>query len=170
MSKTKWIFFFLTYVMFFQDALHSQVPDAVHRRGNDLMNAGNHQQSLDYYLSQLNCYPDDENLLYNLAVVYSKINNYRQAEKLLIQLLKHNSNNKNARALLYSIYYYDYANAIAKKKYNLAFDYLNKGLYYLPDNSNFQSLNGELYAKIGEFYQAGVAYKNHGRWIIIIIK
>lgn len=149
-------FLFITCCFF---GLGKEAPDMIHRRGLDIFRSGNYRQSIDYYLHQLNDYPDDESMMNYLAISYTGLGMMKEAETVYITMLKYNPQNKNARAGLFTLYQILINRASAVKNYNLAFDYVKKGEYYLPDNSNFYVIDAGLNLDLANYYEAAAMYK-----------
>lgn len=149
----------LLFVYFNSGASGGAAPEYIRKEGRNILNSGDYNKTVNYHIHQLNIYPDDELMLTNLATAYIYLRKYREAERTYINVLNINSENRTARAGLHNLYNMLIDRAIKSGNHNLGFDYVNKGMYYLPDNSNFYALNAQLFSAIGYHFQAGEQYK-----------
>ncbi len=159
--------FFITFVTFvavlFSGDSGMEMPYKYRSQAINLYKSGDYNKSISFYLKILNSYPEDELLMSYLANSYLNIGRYKDAERVYINMVKLNKNNKNARAGLFVLYDRFIKNAVAQKNYNLAFDYVKKGEYFLPDNSNFYALDADLNFNIHNIYDAALLYEKSWR-------
>ena len=152
------ILYILFFIIFFS-ATAKTAPEGVHKTGVDILRSGDLKKTIDYHIKQLNTYPDDEVMMLNLAFAYIYLGKTSEAEKTFVKILSINPTNKDARSGLFNLYNSIINKSVANNDFNKAFDFVNKGFYYLPENSIFYSINAELYSNIKNFFKAGENYK-----------
>lgn len=126
----------------------------IRQNGFYLYNSSRFEESVEYYRKYLNVYPNDEIMMLYLAYSYVNLYDYENAERVYHKILKINPENKNAQSGLYLLYEYHINNAILRQNYNLAFDYVKKGQYFLSKNSKFHEFDALLNEKINNNYRA----------------
>jgi murein DD-endopeptidase MepM/ murein hydrolase activator NlpD len=144
-------------------SLHSQMPapTAPWSLKNECARdyqAGNHQRTVNTCLRVLNTYPNDELVLLYLAWSYDKLEMYDDAENQYLKVLRQNNYNHHAKSGLGSLYYRMMNQSLEQDNVNLAFDYIKKAEYYLPDDTRFFVKDAELNEASERFLDAANAW------------
>lgn len=135
------------------------VPTQLKIVGKRVFETKSAKESINYFLSNLNTYPDDEFLLLYLARSYWNIGIYDKAEKKFIKILKINQNNKQAQNGLNNLYISLINKALNINNKNLALDYIKKAEFYLPDRSFFYTKDAQITMECGDFLSAARIWK-----------
>lgn len=138
----------------FSNTFNFIAPSHVKEYGKKIFEEGKYYESVNYYLRHLNSYPEDELLLLYLGYSYQNLGQYHKAEKTFIEILELNPSNRFAKKGLFSLYYYQMMQSIFKKNINLAFDFIKKAEYYIPEYNVFFIKDAELNMKLNNYYEA----------------
>ncbi len=139
--------------------------------GGLLLEMGEYDKSLKYYLQALELFPDDAQIYYNLAVCYLKQKDIKTAQEYLKKALKVNKENPELYIFLARLYS---LTGEKKKSIELLEQLINKQPYYLKGYLEL----GKIYLKIGHYDEA-IAYfdvaedlikKEESKWKVYLLK
>ncbi|MEI7543016.1 MAG: tetratricopeptide repeat protein [bacterium] len=122
------------------------------KKGLNYANLNDHTKAIEELESALEQFPNDEEILINLAFIYADLQQYEPAQEILIALTNTNSYNIEAFNTLGHIY-------VNQNKYNEAVAIYEKGIKYNSNAAILYNSLGNLYYDAGGYLKALQLFK-----------
>lgn len=126
------------------DSLNSDQVTTLILKGSILDDLGRYNEAIQLLENTRKKWPYNQNLIYNLAIVYANVKNYLKAEQLLIESIKLAPYHAGSHLLLGRVNYYMGRNVQAVLAYNL-------GLLISPSRNNITRFENVLSQKTDIF-------------------